>query len=105
MHVGAMLLALVMCGLGLALAFVYFNPWGFVLDGVGFMVFLYAIYNREERQTVIYEDRTSYKRRQAGENYKCHYCMFFGKPGCKNQEQLLNATPCEDFTYSYFKDE
>ncbi len=101
----ALVLSLIMCGLGLALVFVYFNAWGFVLDGVGFMVFLYAIFGKDDRQTVIYEDRTSHEKKQFGENYNCRHCMFFGKEGCSRHETWSYATPCEAFVYSNPKDE
>ena len=51
-----------------------------------------------------YGDRTSYYKRIAEENYKCGSCLLFGKPGCKRQEQLINADPCADFMLSLYRD-
>ena len=49
MKIEVLLLSFIMFGLGTALAFVYLNPWGLVIDSLGFMLFLYAIYcDREE---------------------------------------------------------
>jgi len=102
MNVGALFLSLFVCGLGLALAYVYWNPWGFVLDGIGFMIFVYAIKSGEAKgEHVAYEDAKSHKKRIVGEKYRCGYCMMFGKGGCKRKEELLNAEPCEDFIVSY----
>ena len=100
MKTGALLLSFIMCGLGLALVFVYWNPWGFVLDGVGFMVFLYAIFSKDEDESLRYASLESLKKRTAQEKYKCGYCSFYEKPGCKRQEKFLNGKPCEDFMES-----
>ena len=50
-----------------------------------------------------YEDRRSYYKRIAQEEYKCGSCVWMGKPGCKRQEQFINAEPCEDFMLSPFR--
>ena len=49
MKIEVLLLSFIMFGLGTSLAFFYLNPWGLVIDSLGFMLFLYAIYcDREE---------------------------------------------------------
>jgi len=98
MKAGALLLSFILCGLGTTLAFVYFNPFGLVIDSLGFMVFLYAIFSKEEQEPKPYH--ALYDKRIAEEDYKCRYCAWFGKPGCKRQERLLNGKPCEDFSLS-----
>jgi hypothetical protein len=103
MKTGALLLSLAMCAVGLALAFVYWNPWGFVLDGIGFMLFLYAISGErneiENYPSRILEPRIyrDYRKEIDPENYRCRICANFEKSECKRQEKLLNAKPCEDF--------
>jgi hypothetical protein len=102
MNTEALILSLIMCGIGLTLGFVYFNPWGFVLDGVGFLIFLYAIKSGETKNTqIVHENSSSHKRRIAEDRYRCRYCMMFGHLGCKRKEELLNAEPCEDFIESH----
>jgi hypothetical protein len=49
MKIEVLLLSLIILGLGTALAFIYLTPWGLVIDSLGFMLFLIAIYgDREE---------------------------------------------------------
>ncbi len=49
MKAGVLLLSFIICGLGSTLAFVFFNPIGLVIDSLGFMLFLYAIFSKEEQ--------------------------------------------------------
>ena len=45
-----MLLSFAVCGLGLALAFAFSNPVGFVVDGLGVAFFVYDIFTGEEKK-------------------------------------------------------
>lgn len=61
MNYALLIFAFLLCGIGLTLGFVFFEPIGFVLDGLGFMLFLYVIAtrNKEERYTAedVYRSR------------------------------------------------
>lgn len=83
MKTGALLLSFIICGLGLTFAFVLLNPFGLVIDSLGFLLFPYAISSREKEEKWRYGDRTSHYKRIAEQNYKCGSCLSFGKPGCK----------------------
>jgi hypothetical protein len=43
MNYGLLALSFLLCGIGLILEFVFFEPFGFMFDGLGFMLFLYVI--------------------------------------------------------------
>jgi hypothetical protein len=51
MNYELLVLAFLLCGIGLTLGFVFSNSLGFVLDGVDFMLFLYVLYTRNEEET------------------------------------------------------
>ena len=59
--------------------------------------------NRPETYSPLY-DRGSYYKRIAEEDYKCGSCAYISKPGCKRNEQFINAEPCEDFMLSPWRD-
>ena len=49
---GSVILAsFVVCAFGLTLGFVYLNPFGFVLDGLGFMLFVYGLKKEDSNNT------------------------------------------------------
>jgi hypothetical protein len=73
----------------------YWLPFGFVLDGIGFMIFLYAI--RLEGGSRIFASREQYLKGVYQDDYKCGKCLMFGKGGCPRKEKYLNAKPCEDY--------
>ena len=50
MNYGLLALSFLLCGIGLVLEFVFLEPLGFVLDGLGFMLFLYVIFTRERNE-------------------------------------------------------
>jgi len=54
MNYELLVLSFLLCGIGLTLGFVFFEPLGFVLDGLGLMLFVYVLYarNKEEKFTV-----------------------------------------------------
>ena len=98
-----LLLSFLICAIGLTIGFVFFNPFGFVLDGIGFMLFLYAIFG-DKNENENYPSRILKPSRHRDnhseiepENYRCRICLKFGKSECKRQEKLLNAIICEDF--------
>jgi len=43
MNYGLLALAFLLCGIGLALQFVFFEPFGFVFSGLGLMLLFYVI--------------------------------------------------------------
>jgi hypothetical protein len=90
-------LGFVMCFFGLALGFVYFNPFGFVLDALGFMIFLYGLFARESYE----QDSVDIARALAEdeERNKCHNCLLFGKEFCPRAEKYYNAKPCDKFEF------
>jgi hypothetical protein len=101
MNNSILLLSFLICGVGLTLGFVLLNPFGFVIDGIGIMIFFYAIFDKRENHSEGYilknRDKKDNYRNYLEEDYKCRNCFWFGKPGCKRQEKLLNAEPCQDF--------
>ena len=52
MNVGVLLISFIICAVGLTLAFVYFNPFGLIIDGLGFMLFIVGIKIDSEKATV-----------------------------------------------------
>lgn len=96
-------LSLIMCAVGLFLVYATFNPLGFVLDGIGFLIFVYSIYpNRREQR--VFLDSVKYKKSVYEEEYKCGNCRMFGNEGCPRSEELINAKPCEKFIGTVFKE-
>ena len=51
-----LVLSCILCGIGLTLGFVFFEPFGFMLDGLGFMLFLYVIATRNKDKTSAEEE-------------------------------------------------
>ena len=43
MNYGLLALSFLLCGIGLTLEFVFFEPFGFVFDGLGLMLLFYVI--------------------------------------------------------------
>jgi len=89
----AVVLGFLMCALGMTIGFVLLEPLGFILDGLGFMVFLYGIFAKQE-VIVTPERRTSLEERN-----KCGNCTYFGLESCPRHERWLIAFPCEKFYY------
>lgn len=56
MNNGALVLGFLMCAVGLVAGWVLWNPWGFVLDGLGIMIFFYGIFAKEEETTPTQEE-------------------------------------------------
>ncbi|UCE15342.1 MAG: hypothetical protein JSV12_05545 [Candidatus Bathyarchaeota archaeon] len=81
--------------IGLSFGYVYGNPFGFVIDGIGFVIFLYAIFAKNEKPRFV--SRKQYLKSTHREDYRCGTCFWFGKPGCKRNEEFINAEPCEDY--------
>ena len=82
--------------------FVYFNPFGFVIDSLGFMLFIYGLKKEDSDNSSrpyipFYGNKQAYYKAEYGEDFKCSNCYRFGKPGCKREEKLLNAEACNDF--------
>ena len=69
---------------------VYGHPIGWVIDGVGFFIFLGALMIKPE------DFIPSTQRTFQGK--VCGNCYWFGKVECKRNEKLFNAMPCEDYT-------
>lgn len=90
-----LLFSILLCFIGLLLGYVYRIPFGFVLDGIGVMVFIYAI--RSDGESKIFASREQYLKGVYQDDYKCGNCLMFGKGGCPRKEKLLNAKPCEDY--------
>ena len=86
--------------IGLSMGLVGLNPFGFILQGIGFVIFLYALFSKGEKIRV-YQSKQQYFRSVRVEDYKCGNCWLFGKGGCKRKEKLPNAEPCEDYVYTY----
>ncbi len=90
--------------IGLIFGFVYSNPFGFVIEGIGTIVFFYSILSKpEESRSQRFVSRKQYLKRMIKEDYRCGTCFWFGKPGCKRNEKLLNSEPCEDYMLSSTK--
>jgi len=49
-NLGVLLLSFAVCRLGIALAFAFSNPVGFVVDGLGIAFFVYALFTGEEKK-------------------------------------------------------
>lgn len=45
------MLSFIICGFGLMLSFVFFNPWGFVIDDLGLMLFFYGLKADDNKAT------------------------------------------------------
>jgi len=84
---------------GLSIGYVYINPFGFVLDGIGFIIFLYSIFSERAKPQRCVSEKT-YLKSVYQEGYRCGTCFWFGKSGCKRNEKFLNAEPCEDYMVS-----
>jgi len=104
MNYGLLLFSFLLCGIGLTLVFVYFEPLGFVFDGLGFMLFLYVVATRKRDETYdaspSFSSEKEYLKTTHGENYRCGCCRFFGHPMCERNEKFLNAEPCEKYVFN-----
>jgi len=93
-----LMFSFVLMFVGLTIGYVYANPFGFVIDGIGFVLFLYAIFAKQKEPRL--HIREQYLKTTLQEDYRCGTCFWFGKSGCKRNEKLLNAEPCEDYMVS-----
>jgi hypothetical protein len=107
MKQGYVALGFVMCFFGLVLGFVYFNPYGFVVDGLGSMFFLYGLFaHGSPEQDMVSEQgsmRIADDLESTWERSKCENCVNFGRPSCPRKEKLLNASPCEKFLFDRWR--
>ena len=93
-----LIFSFVLMFVGLTIGYVYGHPFGFVIDGMGFALLLYAIFTRQKEPRFV--NRNRYFRSTLEEDYRCGTCFWFGKAGCKRKEELVNAEPCEDYMLS-----
>ena len=97
MNSSALVLGFLMCTVGLTVGFVLLEPLGFVLDGLGLMVFIYGIFAKHERDTRFWKKSSDHTVHGSSDENKCAYCVFFGLDSCPRHETLLNAIPCDKF--------
>jgi len=69
---------------------VYGHPIGWVVDGIGFFIFLGAL--------VIHPNGSKPSTQRTFQGKVCGNCYWFGKEECKRKEKMFGAMPCEDFT-------
>jgi hypothetical protein len=95
----------IICAIGLTLSFVYFNSWGLVIDGLGFMLFLYGVKKDSGNNNPLFAsgNKQVYNRNTFWKDnrFVCHTCALFGNPNCPRKEVLLNAEPCDSYNQSY----
>ena len=90
------IISLLLYALGGYLIFSPAYVTGYVLEGIGFMIFIYSIYP-SEKEGHIYQDKRQYAKSTYEEQYECGNCRIFGNLGCPRKEQIFHAEPCEQF--------